>query len=93
MSDEEYRDYVFAARVIKQANARLGNPERCSWTADDMYDLASSVAAEAGTEGKCPMCNATVFATDSARVRGHINSKGQKCTASGQWFHIAAVES
>lgn len=88
----EYRDYIFAARIIDQANAILGNGPKCPWTAEDMRDLASSVAAEHGVVGKCPQCNTEVVANGSARIMRHRNPIGQDCTASGQWFAIAVPE-
>jgi len=88
----EYQDFVFAARTINKANALMGNREECAWTADQLYDLASSVAAEAGTAGRCPICSREVYANSSARVQKHRAGNGDMCTASGQWFHIAVSE-
>ena len=87
----EYRDYIFAARIIDQANAMLGNGKHASWTADDMRDLASSVAAETNTPGVCPVCAKPVHANTSARVAKHRDGAGNICTASGQWFVIAVT--
>ena len=89
----DFRDYVFAARTIQRANAFLGNGDKCSWTADDFLDLASSVAAENGAPGECPMCNKEVHANSSARVQKHMDGAGKLCVASGQWFHIAVSAS
>ena len=88
MSD--YREFVSAARTIRKANALLGNGDNCAWTADDFYDLASSVAAEQDMPGTCPMCNHEVRANSSARIAKHLDGVGKMCTASGQWFSIAA---
>ena len=88
MSDD-YRDYIAAARTIRKANAMLGNGERCSWTSDDFFDLASTLAAEQGLPGRCPLCNKEVRATTSVRIAKHLDGAGKMCNSSGQWFHIA----
>ena len=85
----DYHDYIIAANLIDQANAMLGNGRKCSWTAEDLRDLASSVAAEKGVTGTCPQCRQPVEANTSARIRRHRDSIGKDCTASGQWFHMA----
>jgi hypothetical protein len=85
----DYRDYVAAARTIRKANAMLGNGDKCAWTADDLFDLASSVAADQDIPGRCPMCATRVLANSSARIAKHVNNLGKVCTASGDWFHIA----
>jgi len=87
--NRDFRDYVQAARITEKANLFLGNGPRTPWTADDWRDLASSVAAETGQPGRCPICAEEVEATSTARVSRHKNKIGQICTASGQWFHIA----
>ena len=90
--NSDYRDYIFAARITEKANAFCGNGPKVSWSADDWRDLASSVAAEDGTPGTCPICNTQVYANSSARVQKHRDGNGNVCGASGQWFHVAVAE-
>jgi len=87
----DFRDFVFAARIIRKVNAALGNGDNCPWTMDMFFDLASSVAAEYNENGQCPLCNGDVHATTSARISSHRNADGVQCPTSGHSFHIAVV--
>lgn len=86
-----YRDFIWAARIIDEANARLGNGDNASWTAADMRQLASSVASEEHATAPCPVCRNTVQATTTARITSHRDSSGRMCPAAGLAWHTAVV--
>ena len=88
---DDFQKAVDAARFIRDANARMGNGKDAAWTPDDCFDFASSLAAQNGMAGKCPICAKEVFPNSSARIAIHMDGGGKMCVAAGQWFHIAVT--
>lgn len=87
--NSEIREALAAAVATDKANARLGNGDKCPWTAEQWRDYASSLMAEAGMEGCCPVCRNVVHSNSSARIMRHRDNVGADCAASGLWFHVA----
>lgn len=82
-----YRDYIFAARMIEQANTLLDYGPTAAWTAQDLRDLAASVAAEEHVESHCPICRKPVTAAEYSPIpviTMHEDTFGRPCVASGQ---------
>jgi hypothetical protein len=92
VTDDLYRDCVAAARTTQTLNTMLGNGIRAPWTQDDFLDFASSLAAERGMPGRCPVCGKEVRSNDCSRIAKHRDGAGSLCTASGTWYHIAVAE-